>query len=156
MRFMTVQRQVGAAGFTLLELIIALALAGAVGLVAAPQISHMRAQYELATAANTLAFEITRTRMQAVGQNNYMRVRASSNSQYVREKSDNGTTYTQDGTATTLPSNVTVSAGTTGSPTFNRSGIATSSTAFTLSRTVGNRTMHKTVTTSILGRVSIS
>jgi prepilin-type N-terminal cleavage/methylation domain-containing protein len=122
------RRERYARGFTMLEVIIALAVAGVIGLIAAPSISATKAQYDLASAANTLAFEITRTRMQAVGQNNFMRVRPLSTTQYVREKSTDGVTYIQDGATTTLPDYVTLTVGETGSPTFNRSGISTSST----------------------------
>jgi prepilin-type N-terminal cleavage/methylation domain-containing protein len=149
------RRERDARGFTMLEVIIALALAGAIGFIAAPTISATKAQYDLTSAANTLAFEITRTRMQAIGQNNFMRVRSVSSTQYVRERSTDGVTYTQEGTPTTLPDYVTLTVGDTGSPTFNRSGISNASTSFTVSRQIGTSTFTKTVATSILGRVSI-
>lgn len=145
-----------ASGFTLLDVLVAVAISTVIALIAVPTISTTKAQYDVTTAANTLAFEITRTRMQAVGQNNFMRVRPLSTTQYVRERSTDGVTYTQDGAATTLPDYVTLTVGETGSPTFNRSGISNSSTSITVSRQIGTHTFSKTVVTSILGRVSVS
>ena len=117
--------------------------------------STLKAAYDLRISADRLAFEIARTRMQAVGQNKYTRIRRLNSTVYARETSTDGTSYTQEET-TTLPSNVSLGVGESGNPTFNRSGLGSSATIYTLTKQVGNRTLSKTVTISVVGRVSVS
>lgn len=143
------------AGFTLLELLVAVAIVGVVGAIGVPSLSALKASYDLSTATDQLAFEIVRTRMQAVGQNKFMRIRRLDNSIYARETSNDGTSYTQEQT-TTLPSSVSLAVGQTGNPTFNRTGLANSAATYTLTRQVGGLTFTKTITVSALGRVKVS
>ena len=143
------------AGFTLLELLVAVTIVAIVSAIGIPSLSALKASYDLSTATNQLAFEIVRTRMQAVGQNKFMRIRRVDDTIYARETSNDGTSYTQE-QATTLPSSVSLTVGETGNPTFNRSGLANATATYTLTRQVGNRTYTKTITVSALGRVKVS
>ena len=142
-------------GFTVPEILTALAIAAALSLVAAPKISEIQSEFRLSTAANQLGFEISRARMQAIGQNRYVRMVSVGTNQYAREASSDGVTYTREATVT-LPSYVSVSLGDAGAPVFNKSGLATTATTFTLSRQVAGHTKYKTIQVSILGKVSIS
>jgi prepilin-type N-terminal cleavage/methylation domain-containing protein len=143
-------------GFTLVELLTAIGIVAVVGLAAAPKLGELRSQYELGTAANQLAFEITRARMQAIGQNVIVQLVAVGDSQYKRETSTDGEEFDLDGLVS-LPSHVSLSVdGDEGSVVFSRGGYAAGARTLTLSRQVGGRMMHKTIRVSTLGRVTVS
>ena len=139
-------------GYTAMELIAALAIWAAIAGVAAPAASRIFKQHQLATTARRIGFEIVRTRMQAVGQNRYMRIALLGNAQYQRQSSEDGITYVADGEAVTLPIGFTVSAGTSGTPRFDRQGLGTATTIITVNSPRGQQL----VTTTILGGVKIS
>lgn len=139
-------------GYTATELIVALAIWAAIAGAAAPAASGIFKQHQLATTARSIGFEIVRTRMQAVGQNRYMRIVLLGNAQYQRQSSEDGVTYVADGEVVTLPTGFTVSAGTTGTPRFDRQGLGTASTIITVNSPRGQQL----VTTTILGGVNIS
>jgi|MudIll2142460700_1097286.scaffolds.fasta_scaffold64585_2 hypothetical protein len=138
-------------GSTIAEMITALSLAGILTVTANPVIGALRGQYELASATSQLAFEISRARMQAIGQNVFVRLRIVSGN-LVRERSANGVLYVQDGAAIGLPGKVTATAGASGAPSFDRNGLASARTAITVSNSRGR----KTVQTSVVGRVTVS
>ncbi len=151
MRKQTTQRLAQPSGFSLIEAVVAVALAGVIGAVAAPMASSYVKQYRIIGAANQLAFEIARTRMQAVGQNVSLRVRFTGSSSYLRERStDGGASWTQVEVTTTLPSGVY--AQTSPPIAFNKNGVATIATSVMLS----NGETTKTIRTNVLGRVTIS
>ena len=56
-------------GYSLIEVMVTLGLASMLSLIAFPSLSSLRDQYELRSAADQLALEIGRARMQAVAQN---------------------------------------------------------------------------------------
>ena len=138
-------------GSTIAEIITALSMTGIIAMTASPAISTLRDQYELASATNQVAFEITRARMQAIGQGAFVRIRIV-DGDLVRERSTNGVSYVQDGAAIKLPGKVTATAGTSGAPGFNRNGLAPTRTAITIS----NGCTQKTVQTNMVGRVTVS
>lgn len=138
-------------GFSVADMMTAICLAGIVSIMTFPVVSSLSSQYDLASATNQVAFEISRARMQAVGQNVFVRLRLAEG-RLVRERSADGVTFTQDGPLSTLPQNVSVSVGANGAPIFDRSGLAPATTVITLNNSRGQMTIQ----TSVLGRVTIS
>ncbi|MBI4517686.1 MAG: hypothetical protein HY699_17915 [Deltaproteobacteria bacterium] len=134
-----------------MEALVAISLAGVISAIALPSASAYMSQYRIVGASSELAFEISRARMQAVGQNVFTRVRFLNTTSYARERStDGGATYAQDGAAITLPPGISAGAATTTS--FNKNGVATAVVATALT----NGKITKTVRTGLLGRVTIS
>ncbi len=138
-------------GFSLTELLVAIGLMTIVSAVALPSASEFLTQYQLQSASDQLAVEISRARMQAVGQNLFVRIRVEEDG-YVRERSNDGTTYIADDVYMALPAGVTIGTDATGSPSFNRNGLAPIATTITVSNECGQKVIH----TNILGRVTIS
>ena len=134
-----------------MQLIITLQLAGIAALIAAPSVRTFSAQYQLSSASNQLGFDIVRARMQAVGQNQFVRIRMLSGVQYVRETSTNGSTWSNQVTKN-LPSGVTATP-TSAQVQFDKRGFATVNNSVTLSNSLGRV---KTVATSIIGRVTVA
>ena len=139
------------AGFSVAEMLTAVGLTTICSLVALPNAGRLLEHYRLMAAANQLSFEISRAHMQAVGQNMFVRIRMLDAGQYVREYSKDNVTYVQDGPTNQLPAGLAVTTGSTGTPSFDRSGLAAAATTITLS----NESAYKTVHTNILGRVTI-
>jgi hypothetical protein len=88
--------------------------------------------------------------MQAIGQNRYARLKKTS-AGLVREVSSNGESFTQDGSALPLPDGISWSFGGSGGPTFNRQGIAKTSSYVLMSNVEGYRILY----VNILGRVEV-
>jgi len=141
-----------AAGFSLLEMLVAVTLAAVVGGVAAPQFVGLVRQYRLTGAANQVAFEIDRARMQAIGQNSFVRIRFLNSTQYVRETSPDGVNYTAVGGTVTLPAGIYAVSDGILTTAFNKSGMALMVTTIVL----GGGSGQKTVSTNSLGRVTVS
>ncbi len=141
----------GSHGFSLLEMLAVLGFAAVIGLIAAPQFAGLVGEYRLTSAANQVAFELSRARMQAIGQNSYVRLRFLDGNTYVRESSTDGVHYTTDDSPVNLPNGVkALSDG--GVTSFNKSGMALVVAPIRLS--VGRES--KTVRTNSLGRVTVS
>lgn len=139
-------------GFTLGELIAVVAVCGIVSAALVPAAGMVIAHHRLQVATRQLSFDVARVRMQAVGQNVFVRLRLVSPSQYVRERSTDGVVFVADGPAISLPAGQRVVAGDTGAPLFNRQGLAAASTTLIVSGPAGQHTL----TISILGRVRIT
>lgn len=137
-------------GFSLIEAIVAVAIAGIISLMAAPNLGSYVKKYRLVGTTNQIAFDIARARMQAVGQNVFVRIRFLDATHYMRERSTDGTTYVADDISAALPSGIT--APDAPSTTFTRNGVATAATRINV--TNGDTT--KRIDTNILGRVAIS
>jgi Tfp pilus assembly protein FimT len=138
-------------GFSLVELVVALGFGLILGLMAVPNMRAFFAKYQLMSASNQLGFDIARTRMLAVGRNCFARIKMQSATQYNRETSTDGTTWTNLGT-TKLPKGVTA-APTSGEVRFDRRGFATVNNSIALSDTTQQA---KTVCTTLVGQVSIA
>jgi type II secretory pathway pseudopilin PulG len=137
-------------GFTLMEMLVGVSTMMVLGLIATPAATTYFQRYQLTAATEQLAFEIHRARMQAVGQNRFVRIRVSAG-EYVREESTNGITYVASDAPVDLPPGLDISAGDAGGPRFNRNGLATGTTYITISR--GDD--QKVVRTNLVGRVTI-
>ena len=142
----------GSAGFSIVEVLTGIGLMAVVSLVAVPNAREFTDRYQLMSAASQLSFEIARARMQAIGQNAFVRIRLLDSGDYIRERSSDNVTFVQDDVTKTLPSGITATAGDSGTPSFDRNGIAAVATSITLQNPRGS----KTVQTNILGRVTIS
>jgi Tfp pilus assembly protein FimT len=143
-----VKRQT-ARGFSLIGVIVAMQISLMAALIAAPRVSALYGEYQLMSASNLLAFEVARARMQAVGKNRIVRIRMASPTQYVRETSTNGTTWTGQVTAK-LPTGVTAS-----SPAevrFDKRGFPTVNDSITVTNRISQS---KTVSTNLVGVVSV-
>jgi hypothetical protein len=134
-----------------METIAAMAVVIIVGAVATPIASEIFSEYRFTSVTEEVAFEISRARMQAVGQNHFVRFRYSDGA-FIRELSDDGVDYVADGASIPLPDGFVAEVGENGPPTFNRSGLAPTSTDIVL-RGDG---LEKTIHFNVLGRVTIS
>jgi Tfp pilus assembly protein PilE len=137
-------------GFTLMEMLVAMSTMMVLGLIATPLANEYFQRYQLTAVSEQFGFEVNRARMQAVGQNRFVRIRVAAG-QYVREQSTNGITYTAAEAAVDMPSGISISAGDAGGPQFNRNGLATTTTYVTIAR----GSSYKVVRTNIVGRVTI-
>ena len=137
-------------GFTVLEMVVSLAMTGIVLGIASPAINELRREYQLEGYARRISNEITAARMQAIAQNRTVRLRTTSLYKYVVEASDDGTNFTQVGGAVSLPSGMLLLQGSGGGPKFNRQGTATSTSYLYLVNSAGLQTIQ----TSRLGHVS--
>ena len=141
------------AGYSVAELVTAIALSTALAGSVAPVASSILNQYRLANATRQLGFEVARARMEAIGQNVYVRITLVGTTQYKRERStDSGATWSDDGVAVALPTGFTVAAGTTGTPRFDRQGLAQAATTLTVNGPRGQQTL----SVNILGRTTRS
>jgi len=94
-------------GYTLLQLLLALELSTVVAVVGAPNVFEFYATYQLKSLSGQLGFDIVRARMEAIGQNKYVRIKILSGTQYVRQVSSDGNTWTTEATRT-MPTGVTL------------------------------------------------
>jgi Tfp pilus assembly protein FimT len=134
-----------------MEAMVAMSLAGVVSAVSVPFANGYFSQYQLTRATSEVAFDLSRSRMQAVGQNALVRVRFTDSTHYVRERStDNGTTYTQDGGTMSLPTGI--SATTLPTTTFTRTGFPVAATTITLKSAKDS----KSISVNSVGRVKVS
>jgi len=143
-------------GFTLVEMMLAVALMAIVAAIVAPNAMRLLEEYQLGSAANEVGFEISRAKMQAVAQNQFVRVVIGGAGRSLCRQTSALLTgpwtpsSCDDATdAVSLPSTTSVSGS---GPTFDRNGLATSAGSLAISNPAGN----KYVDYSILGRVTIS
>ncbi|HEX7407468.1 MAG TPA: GspH/FimT family pseudopilin [Candidatus Binatia bacterium] len=145
-------RQSSKRGFSLVEVVIVLQLTAIAAFIAVPNMNAFFARYQLMSASNQLGFDIARARMQAIGQNQSVRIRMLSGTQYVRETSKNGSPPWSNQVTTSLPRGVTVTT-TSAQVGFDRRGFATVNNSITVS---GGVQQLKTVMTNVIGRVTIA
>lgn len=138
-------------GFSIGELLAVVALCGIVAAALVPAAGTIINHHRLRAATRQLSFEVARARMQAVGQNQFVRLRLVDPATYVRERSSDGVAFVADGDPVSLPAHQEVEAGETGTPQFNRQGLATTSTTLRVSGPAGQRMLQ----VSVLGRVTV-
>ncbi len=151
MNWSSMKRQSSQHGFSLVELVVVLEFGAILGLIAVPNVGALAAKYQLMSASNQLGFDIARVRMQAVGQNRFARIKMQSATQYARETSTDGNTWSNRVT-TNLPKGVTATP-TSGEVRFDRRGFATINNSIALSNSIQQA---KTVATTLVGQVSIT
>ena len=94
------------AGFSLAELLTAMGLSAVLLAIAAPRLPTYYAQLEVAGSAKQIAVELHRARMKAVGENAFYRLTFSNDGTYIRQASQDGATFTNDGPTGVLPTGV--------------------------------------------------
>lgn len=139
-------------GVTVGELIIVVGLCGLLSAAAVPMAGTIIGHHRLQVATRQIGFEVARARMKAVGQNVFVRLTLLDNDHYLLERSSDGVYYDADGPAIALPRGQRVVAGPTGTPSFNRQGLAPASTTLIVSGPAGEHTL----SISVLGRVTVS
>jgi Tfp pilus assembly protein FimT len=138
-------------GFSLAELLIVLQFSAILGVIAVPKVNAFFAEYQLVSAADELAFDIARARMQAVGQNQYVHIKRVSQTQYTRETSTDASNWTNS-VNTTLPRGATFVTS-SAEVRFDKRGLATVNNSITVKN---NNNQQKTIATNPIGRVTIS
>ncbi|GIW39672.1 MAG: hypothetical protein KatS3mg076_0249 [Candidatus Binatia bacterium] len=142
-------------GFTLAETLTGVVLAIVLAGIATPRLSHLAADYRLAVFSRQLAFEITRTRAQAIAQHRYARLRIAGypgTQQYWVETSTDGVAYTKQGDPASIPASVYAALPGGVFPTFDRQGFAAYEVDILLSNQNGRS---KTVHVNRIGRVTV-
>lgn len=142
-------RRAGERGYSMIETMVAVGIAGIVAMTALPSASNLFRKHALAGSVEELAFQIARARMQAVGQNKFVRVRFYSSTTYGIETSSNGTSYTRQGPVYTLSPGLSLTS--TANPSFTRRGLSTSAT---INVTDGETT--KSIRVNRIGNASVS
>jgi type IV fimbrial biogenesis protein FimT len=137
-------------GFTLIEMLITVAVMLVATAIAVPSAVRLLAVYQLNSAANDVAFEISRAKMQAVAQNKFVRLTVKDSATLCRQTASSSSGSWTDVTGfVRLPRNTSASG--TG-PTFGRNGLATSSGVIEVRNGAGA----KVVAYNILGRVTVA
>lgn len=143
-----------AQGFTLMELVIVIAIMAILAAIAAPNYTSFMAQRRLNGAARQIMSDLMHARMQAVNQNNEFKITFVNSHEYQILDDDNGNGSSDSGESVrtksvqTDYSDVTLSS--TANPVFNPRGTANGAT-ITLSNSAGS----KIVSLAITGRVII-
>ena len=146
-------------GYSLVELVSALAVISVVAAIGVPKLSSYALQYRLSGGANQIAVDVSGARMKAIGENVYVRVRFGGQnsgilgfgSTYQVSTSDDGVTFTNIGPPRSLPSGINLYA----FPQqiqFNRQGLASAP----LTLWVYNQSSDwRVVTVNSVGRVRV-
>ena len=143
-----------ASGFTLMELIVAIAIASTVMGVAIPSFLSWLPTLRLSSAARQVATDLQVARMKAISQNVKFRISFVGSvpgaSTYLLQK-DNGGTFVTDSGPFSLPEGITVSA-LSATSEFQPRGTVNSASDITL-RNINSET--KLIQVAVVGRVKI-
>lgn len=154
--YWTVARRVDSRGFSLIELLVLMAVVAIITTVSAPAFVSYWRSATLQGGARELATLINRGRQLAISQNTTVCVNQSANKVQFLKGGCAGTVWTGPGTDGggwfTLANGVTVSS-TTANVVFNFMGAATTSGVYTVTNPINNASMH--VTVSLAGRVTV-
>jgi prepilin-type N-terminal cleavage/methylation domain-containing protein len=148
------QRVSHTAGFTLVELLVTMAIIGIVSSVTAVNMIREIPRYRLTNAASQLTWTFRGLRMRAISQHHAVKVTFTNNHVYTvwTDRNDNG--ISDSGEAQTIDINGAypgVQLASTADPTFNATGTVTNLPTITLTNPTGS----KTLTMNILGDVTI-
>ena len=141
------------AGYSLIEVLVACAIAGAIAGAAAPRLPTMMASFALQNATFQIANDLRLARQRAIATNGKGRiVFGADNYQRRREDPVGSGTFVDDGAVEEMPTGITVTS-TPANPTFDSRGLVVA--PYTI--TVGNNyTTTKTITVTAIGRVTVA
>src|SRR6266851_3948109 len=147
------QRISHAAGFTLVELMVTMAIIGMVSSVTAVNMIREIPRYRLTNAASQLTWTFRGLRMRAISQHHAVKVAFTNNHVYTvwTDRNDNG--MSDSGEVQTVDIHVAypgVQLASTADPTLNPTGTVTNLPTITLTNPSGS----KTLTMNILGEVT--
>ena len=148
------QRISHAAGFTLVELMVTVAIIGIISSVTAVNVIRELPRYRLTNAASQLAWTFRGLRMRAISQHHAVTVTFTNNHVYTvwTDRNDNG--LSDSGEVQTIDIQGAypgVQFASSADPTFNPTGTVTNLPTITLTNPTGS----KTLTMNILGDVTI-
>jgi type IV fimbrial biogenesis protein FimT len=142
---MKVQKYRGTAGFTLIEMLVSLTIAGSLIAIAIPKFSQLLPGIRLSSAARQVATDLQLARMRAIAQHvNQTVTFDTSTATYTFGASDTRN-------LSQLYPGTTITSVSAGNPTFTTTGTAAAQTTITLS----NRGVTKQVQVATIGRVNI-
>jgi prepilin-type N-terminal cleavage/methylation domain-containing protein len=147
--------RVGQSGFSLAEILTAVVLVALLAGIAAPNLSALAVRNRLDGATQELAFDLSRARMKAVGENVFCRVRmgnTDSGAVYWLETSDDGVSYDLASALKRLPDGVRFSAMPTEIPRFNRLGLTPATSSISL---INGYDQSRLITVNTIGKVTI-
>jgi prepilin-type N-terminal cleavage/methylation domain-containing protein len=148
------QRVSQAAGFTLLELLVTLAIMATMSSVAAVNVIREIPRYRLTNAASQLAWTFRGLRMRAISQHHAVTVTFTNPHVYTvwTDSNDNGMRDSgEEHTVDINGASPGVQFASTANPTFNATGTVTNLPTITLTNPSGS----KTLTLNMLGEVTI-
>jgi type IV fimbrial biogenesis protein FimT len=142
------------AGFSLAEMLVAIAIGGILTALAVPNFAQMRATYRMRGATHEIFTALQRARMGAIKENNRYQFSISNSTYSVRSDVNNNGSFTTEETVTGRDIHNTasdVSLSTSATIVFAANGTAVTAGTVTLS----NGYQTKTITVSLAGRVKI-
>ncbi|MFQ5902195.1 MAG: GspH/FimT family pseudopilin [Candidatus Binatia bacterium] len=139
----------GASGFTVIELIVAIAIATIVVAIAIPTWVTWLPTLRLSNAARQVATDLQVARMKAISQNTAFQVSISSTTYVIQKCTPSCASPTNDSGNITLPEGITATSSAT--PQFQPRGTANSAATITLA----NGSEQKWVCVRIVGRVNL-
>jgi prepilin-type N-terminal cleavage/methylation domain-containing protein len=148
------QRVAYAAGFTLVELMMTVAVIGIVSSVATMNVLQQIPRYRLTNAASQLAWTFRGLRMRAISQHHTVQVTLTNNHVYTVWTDLNNNSIVDSGEVQTVDINVVypgVQLTSTAAPIFNSTGTVTNLPTITLTNPSGS----KTLTMNILGDITL-
>jgi type IV fimbrial biogenesis protein FimT len=142
-------------GFTLLEMLVAVALSAILAAAALPSLAAMMRDWRLAAAARQLVLDLKVARMQAIAESTDHRLRLPvPGSAYLRESREGSGAYAVDGPPTELPRGIELAGCTAngGAVTFRPLGNASTFGTITLRNEDG---AERSVVVDIAGRLRV-
>ena len=140
------------AGYTLIEVLVACSLAGAIMAAGLPRVPPMMASFALQNATAAITNDLRLARERAITTNAHGRITFSSGKYQPRRESPAGSgTYVNDGAPRPLPNGVSVSVAPS-DPIFDSRGLAAQPFTITVQNAYATT---KTITISAIGRVHV-
>jgi prepilin-type N-terminal cleavage/methylation domain-containing protein len=141
------------AGYTFIEMLIAMGVMALLLAIGIPRLSRLRAPYVMAGATRQIAADVILARQRAIARNAPYRLNFNvANGTYQLERQV-GVAWVADGAVQRLPNGVSLGTITPGNPGFDSRGLAAADVTIPVMVT-GATT--RTVTINVLGRTTIS